>query len=888
MTGEHPFGDGLGFMGIGDRKSPTYSLVIRVGNGERLHRVLEPGRRLRVGRDPGVEIFVDDPNVSRTHCELRVEGGRLLLKDSRSLNGTRLNGRLVSEAVLKAEDHIELGQTLLVVGVEDSLEPSTHMMNVSGGPLYEVLHSISIRAEETESSLTSTRIASMRMDHEELKRSYRRLSNAYAKLMSLMSRVANSGRQQTVAQLCERFTSALLESFDTAQAAHVIEVDRRTGHFQTVRAETQTGEVPPKPGPAFDALVRDCIRGRKAISAIERPRGSKGGGCSMMAVPLIQNSEVAGVVFLENAAKAYAFDRFDLDLLTVFGFHMGTSLRCIHLFIELDAAHSRAQRLESGRTEGGRGATQATEPGELRFRALFEQSAFGAAIVHRDSGKIIEANDGFVRMLGFGRAELQKLQFRDLFPDPADADSLLEPLDTALNDNQRITEATMRTGSGEPLSVIGGARRMAFGSSPVVLCYFVDVSASKRQEAELLTSLRRITRLSQFSSALMAIKDPGTIYEQIVGHVVEELKVDMIVVALWDQETGTLQPVVARIRRLGQLVPETQLQPVSPAGAVRDVVETREPAMETLSPRDTNYPNPLLPVTSVPPCRSRLFVPLAVRDSLIGVLSVQCGESNAYDSAQLGFLLSIATLAALAINSARLYQETLTQQEDLARLSDQLITAQEDERARISRELHDGVGQSLTALRYQLGTLKTMAKGIAGSEALQNELNESLTLVRNLIEELRTISLDLRPTMLDDLGLAPTLEWLVRQFEQRHGSKVVASIDLGPDPIPPAVATAAFRVSQEALANAAKHAGAATLFFRAKVQGGALHIEIEDDGKGFDTAKLRDIQVARACSGIINMKERARLLGGEFALQSEPNKGTRLSFAFPLQERIAP
>lgn len=868
---------------------PTYSLAIRVGNGERKQRILEPGRRLRIGRDPGVEIFVDDPNVSRTHCEVRVEGGKLLLKDSRSLNGTRLNGRLVSDAVLKADDHIELGQTLIVVGVEEQPEPESRVPSEGKPrPLYEVLYAINIRMDEAESSLTSTRMAALRMDHEELKRSYRRLSNAYAKLMSLMNRVANSGRQQTVAQICERFSGALLESFDTAQSAHVIEVDRRTGQFQTVRCDTQTGEAAPKPSPAFDGLVRDCIRGQKAMSVVERGREGQPGGRSMMVVPLVQNSEVAGVVFLENAMKAYAFDRFDLDLLTVFGFHMGTSLRCVHLFIELDAAHNRAQRLESESTDHNRTLLRESESSEERFRALFEQSAFGAATVDQASGKIIEANDGFVRMLGFPRAEIHERQFRDLFPDAAVAESLLQPLDTALSDNERFSEAQLRTNSGAPLSVIAGARRMSFGASPVVLCYFVDVSASKRQEAELLTSLRRITTLSEFSSALMALQDPEVIYDQIVDHVVNELPVDMIVIALWDQETETLLPVVSRVRRLGALVPESQLPPVSAVGLVREVVDNREPVKETLSSRDTHYPNPLLPGTNQPPCRSRVFVPLAVRDSLIGVLSVQCGDSSAYDSAQLDFLLSIATLAALAIHGARLYQETRTQQEDLTRLSNQLLTAQEDERARISRELHDGVGQSLTALRYQLGSLKTMAKGIAGSEALQNELNESLGLVRNLIEELRTISLDLRPTMLDDLGLTPTLEWLIRQFEQRHGSKVVAKIDLGPEPIPPAVATAAFRVSQEALANAAKHASAPTLFFRAEVQQGTLHIEIEDDGKGFDTAKLRDFQASRACSGIINMKERARLLGGEFTLQSEPKKGTRLSFAFPLQERRAP
>jgi signal transduction histidine kinase len=231
-------------------------------------------------------------------------------------------------------------------------------------------------------------------------------------------------------------------------------------------------------------------------------------------------------------------------------------------------------------------------------------------------------------------------------------------------------------------------------------------------------------------------------------------------------------------------------------------------------------------------------------------------------------------LALAGVTAARL----LRSQKELEELSARLLSAQEEERRSISRELHDEVGQSLTALAMEAGTAAALAEGTPG---LRQRLQSIQRLAETSMSTVRNLALLLRPSMLDDLGLVPALRWQAREVAKRSGMKVRVLADDLADTLPDAHNTCIYRVVQEALNNSVRHAHARSV--RIQVSGGASNVQlaIEDDGDGFDTRQ--------ACGlGLAGMAERVRNAGGHFQIDSTPGCGTTLSVMLPLDGQKAP
>jgi PAS domain S-box-containing protein len=204
----------------------------------------------------------------------------------------------------------------------------------------------------------------------------------------------------------------------------------------------------------------------------------------------------------------------------------------------------------------------------------------------------------------------------------------------------------------------------------------------------------------------------------------------------------------------------------------------------------------------------------------------------------------------------------------LRELSRRLLEVQEQERRHLARELHDEVGQLLTGLHLALGAAGAPARDLDGARAL----------VRELTGRVRALSLRLRPTMLDDLGLVPALLWLCDNFTQRTGIRVAFRHGGLSGRLPPEVETAAYRIAQEALTNVARHAGVREASARAWLTGGRLHLEVEDEGAGFDPAAAG---AGGPSAGLSGMQERAALLGGRLSVESSPGRGTRVAAVLP-------
>ena len=194
-----------------------------------------------------------------------------------------------------------------------------------------------------------------------------------------------------------------------------------------------------------------------------------------------------------------------------------------------------------------------------------------------------------------------------------------------------------------------------------------------------------------------------------------------------------------------------------------------------------------------------------------------------------------------------------------------LLEAQEAERRRVACELHDEVGQALTGLRLTLDLMRRLP-----AERLRPSLDEAEGLVQELTGKVRDLSLRLRPSMLDDLGLLPALLWHVERFAAQ--TRVRASLEHRglEGRLPPEVETAAYRIVQEALSNVARHAGVGECRVRVWLEGGVLHLRVEDEGRGFDA---RTPEARTPSTGLSGMRERAALLGGRLAVESAPGAG---------------
>jgi signal transduction histidine kinase len=220
-------------------------------------------------------------------------------------------------------------------------------------------------------------------------------------------------------------------------------------------------------------------------------------------------------------------------------------------------------------------------------------------------------------------------------------------------------------------------------------------------------------------------------------------------------------------------------------------------------------------------------------------------------------------------------------EEQMRKLSQQIVATQEEERKHLSRELHDHVGQVLTALRMELGRIDRLRVAADRPRHLSDgriaeAVAECRMLVDNMVRTVRDLALGLRPSMLDDFGLQPALEWQVRDFERRYGVPVELTVEGDFDRVPDQHRTCVYRVVQEALTNCIRHARASTVTVKVKGQADSLTVSVTDDGVGMGAAQ------ERSGFGLRGIEERARELHGRFVIQTAPDTGTTLTIELPI------
>ena len=282
--------------------------------------------------------------------------------------------------------------------------------------------------------------------------------------------------------------------------------------------------------------------------------------------------------------------------------------------------------------------------------------------------------------------------------------------------------------------------------------------------------------------------------------------------------------------------------------------------------------------------KSLLVTGMFFGKKLLGVLALSSLEQvRTFVPDEIKLIQAIANQVAVAIENARLMQVVKTHTHELKALSTQLMKAQENERKKIAQDLHDQVGQMLQSMKMNLDRIRrNLSSPTQKMEANKDWLADTEILLSQTIEDIRTLTFDLRPSMLDDFGLYSTLRWYIGDYAKRSNTRVILKGKEDKYRFPIEIEVNLYRIVQEALNNVVKHANATevTIFLSQKYSTAIL--SVKDNGKGFDTDRV--LSSPHQGTGIFNMKERVNLLGGSFEIISKPGKGTRINVKIPFTE----
>jgi PAS domain S-box-containing protein len=426
----------------------------------------------------------------------------------------------------------------------------------------------------------------------------------------------------------------------------------------------------------------------------------------------------------------------------------------------------------------------------------------------------------------------------------------------------------------------------ALGSTVVVVR---DITEPKRAEERVQRLLDQQIAVNRLALALGESRDLDEIYYTIYVHVRALMDAEAFIISFYDHETQLCWAgyVVSEgtVRDAASLSPI----PLQEVGHGTQVIHTGEPfyvpdlckSMERTGTGYTILKDETVVEGPPPPERedisgSALYVPMKIEGETIGVMQVQSYQLDAYSQEDIDLLSALANVAVIAIEKARLFEQVRAGRERLRRLTLQVVSAQEEERHRLSRELHDEAGQALTALKISLDLIQSDLPAEAGS--LRQRLGEAVALTETTMDQIRLLAYGLRPPALDAVGLNYTLEGLCRDFAMR----TQLSIDYAGAELP-ALSEAAniclYRFLQEALTNVAKHAYANQVWVALRYDAEMVSLAVEDDGQGFDKQAGTSAGI-----GLLGMQERIELLGGRLEIESWPGQGTRLTAHIPLQK----
>jgi signal transduction histidine kinase len=317
----------------------------------------------------------------------------------------------------------------------------------------------------------------------------------------------------------------------------------------------------------------------------------------------------------------------------------------------------------------------------------------------------------------------------------------------------------------------------------------------------------------------------------------------------------------------------------SPSESLQDILKKEEPFIIQNSGTNTQYPLAQLSIIGEEKLVSIAWLPLMVEGKHKGMLVVGYRQYHDFTGREMRLLVSLAEKHSIAMVNAQLYTDLLQREQELEILSGARVQAQEDERRRIAREIHDGLGQMLTAIKFNLEILEDM---ITAGKDERERIDDMKNLLDSVMKEAREISYNLMPSVLDDFGLTPALQLLSEQFAARTNVKVQFQAHGGTERLNTNTEIGLYRIAQESLNNISKHAEATEVNLQIIHHHNGIRLVIEDNGKGLTAQASLLRATGKGGMGLPNMRERASSIGGELTIDSTLNHGTLITVEVPL------
>ncbi len=479
-------------------------------------------------------------------------------------------------------------------------------------------------------------------------------------------------------------------------------------------------------------------------------------------------------------------------------------------------------------------AKKAILESEAKYKELIEQASDGIFISGMD-GKYIDVNTSACRMLGYSKEELLGMSGADILFYPEDVTTLHKSYEALRSGNSYIRETILKRKDGTAVSVESSSKMLSDGR-------FIGI----------------VRDLTERKKADQAIRESEERYRALVDNATEAL----VVFDVEKQKFVNASESATRLFRMSReellkispvdLSPEYQpdgrLSSESSAEKINQAIEGRKPSFEWTH-KDSKG--------NLIPCEVWLARLPSENEILIR-----------------GSIIDITERKKAA-------EEIKTNSELLRELYSYLQNIREEERTHIAREIHDELGQQLTGLKMDLFWINRRLK--TEDREISEKLSTTLSLIDTTITTVRKIATELRPSILDDLGLAAALEWQGEEFEKRSDIKVKFVSSLNDTLVQPHISTALFRIYQELLTNVARHSKASTVSTTIYIEKDKLYLKVEDNGSGF----ISDNIINKKTLGLRGIKERTNLIGGTYEINSGAGIGTSVLISVPLHNQIS-
>jgi len=404
-----------------------------------------------------------------------------------------------------------------------------------------------------------------------------------------------------------------------------------------------------------------------------------------------------------------------------------------------------------------------------------------------------------------------------------------------------------------------------------------DVTEERQLRESLVRRNQQLAILNAVATTVNKSLDIKEILDLALKEVIQRMKLDVGAIFLMEDILGQLNLVAhfGLSEETAQMVSQFGMLESSCGG----VIENRQ---LVVVPDITKYRGQRARTLRNEKLTTLIHIPLTSKGSVLGSMCVGTCEFKEFGENEQKMFIAIGQQISVAIENAQLYAELQQKEHVRKELFRKAINAQEDERKRIARELHDDTSQALTALIFAAEE----GLEIDDLEEIKTCINRMHNLTRQTLEGVHKLLFDLRPSMLDHLGLMPAIRWFAKARLEPLGIRVNFREDNNTCRLYPETEIALFRVIQEAITNIARHAGARNVQICCQLSSNQAKVKITDDGVGFDHTQVTISPETGHGLGILGMSERLELVGGDFEINSTPGEGTRIDIRVPLHEKV--